>query len=608
MFRIDEGIMYKISVIVPVFNVENKIMNAFNSILNQTIGFENLEVIFVDDNSTDDSKNIIKSLENKYDNVKSFFLSKNSGYAGKPRNIGIKNATANYLMFLDPDDLYFEDACEKLYDEITESGCDFVSGNYISYFNQEEIFRSFNDFYALDMINDKIIVNSIHDYPKLLAIPPSVWSKIFNKEFIINNDLEFPVGIPGQDLVFVDASFLKANSIGFVDVPIVKYAPGVDEKKNTSVTSVRNKNLLSGYIKAYLMVYDLFKDYEDLVRYAVSNLYYWTEQFSISHLSKFEKLEILKFAYPLFEAFNNLGLSPRKELQIFFERVFEKDFVGAIESTERIAFNLIQNETNLQDHIMTRNFILILNNGHIDVNIFKLAQLLKKNNYKLTIVNFDGLNSIEDVFSDFENVINIYEYYSDGNNVKLMINDDEILLHDVENNFNLSFDDFNELKNYFLTELCLKFNEKIFLIHENLIELNIDSNLAYMLDISDERFNFSFLDDSLDNIDFNNCENIFKEIYKEDVNSKYEHQDYLDELPLKLERLSKKNEKLNNKIKKLKNRNDKLKNKNAKLINKNEKLKSKKDKLVEKNKKLNDLVSEFKSRKVIKVVDTLKKI
>ena len=73
MFRIDEGIMYKISVIVPVFNVENKIMNAFNSILNQTIGFENLEVIFVDDNSTDDSKNIIKSLENKYDNVKSFF-------------------------------------------------------------------------------------------------------------------------------------------------------------------------------------------------------------------------------------------------------------------------------------------------------------------------------------------------------------------------------------------------------------------------------------------------------------------------------------------------------------------------------------------------------
>ena len=54
-----------------------------------------------------------------------------------------------------------------------------------------------------------------------------------------------------------------------------------------------------------------------------------------------------------------------------------------------------------------------------------------------------------------------------------------------------------------------------------------------MLKISDERFNFSFLDDSLDNIDFNNCENIFKEIYKEDVNSKYEHQDYLDELPLK---------------------------------------------------------------------------
>ena len=84
--------MYKIPIIVPVFNVEDTLQNAFDSIKAQTIGFENLEVIFVDDNSTDDSVNIIKNYSNKYGNVKVICLDENSGFAGRPRNIGIENA------------------------------------------------------------------------------------------------------------------------------------------------------------------------------------------------------------------------------------------------------------------------------------------------------------------------------------------------------------------------------------------------------------------------------------------------------------------------------------------------------------------------------------
>ena len=122
--------MYKISVIVPVFNVEDTLQNAFDSILNQSIGFENLEVIFVDDKSTDKSADIIKEYSKKYNNVKSVILDENSGFAGKPRNIGIENATAPYLMFLDPDDIFLEDACEILYDNINKNNLELVSGNY----------------------------------------------------------------------------------------------------------------------------------------------------------------------------------------------------------------------------------------------------------------------------------------------------------------------------------------------------------------------------------------------------------------------------------------------------------------------------------------------
>ena len=120
--------MYKISIIVPVYNQEDTLKRAFDSIKNQSFGFENLEVIFVDDASTDNSVNIIKELSDNYKNVKSIQLSENSGFAGKPRNVGIENASALYLMFLDPDDVFLDDACKILYENITENDSDIASG------------------------------------------------------------------------------------------------------------------------------------------------------------------------------------------------------------------------------------------------------------------------------------------------------------------------------------------------------------------------------------------------------------------------------------------------------------------------------------------------
>ena len=131
--------MFKISIILPVFNVEKYVVRAFDSILNQTIGFENLEVIFVDDCSTDNSASIIQNFVNKYDNVKYFGLDKNSGAAGKPRNLGIEKANADYLMFLDPDDVYLDCACEQLYYEIIHNDVDVVSGNFVKIIDDNPI-------------------------------------------------------------------------------------------------------------------------------------------------------------------------------------------------------------------------------------------------------------------------------------------------------------------------------------------------------------------------------------------------------------------------------------------------------------------------------------
>lgn len=88
---------YKVSVIIPVYNADKYLRTAIESVINQTIGFENIELIIVNDNSTDNSRNIIEEYSSKYENIVDIHLEKNSGYPGKPRNVGIERATAPYL-------------------------------------------------------------------------------------------------------------------------------------------------------------------------------------------------------------------------------------------------------------------------------------------------------------------------------------------------------------------------------------------------------------------------------------------------------------------------------------------------------------------------------
>lgn len=87
-----------------------------------------MEVIFIDDASTDASPQIIEVYSNKYDNIKSFFLNKNSGAGGKLHNVGLSHATKDYIMFLDSDDYLMDNACEMLYNEIIKEDIDVVSG------------------------------------------------------------------------------------------------------------------------------------------------------------------------------------------------------------------------------------------------------------------------------------------------------------------------------------------------------------------------------------------------------------------------------------------------------------------------------------------------
>lgn len=132
---------YKISIIIPTYNAKNYLMTAVDSVINQSFGFNNIELIIVDDNSSDGTKEILKELSNKYGNIVPIFLKENTGSPSKPRNIGIQNASSEYIMFLDNDDYYCPNFCETMYNTIIKYNADVISCRNYDYINGE--FRKF---------------------------------------------------------------------------------------------------------------------------------------------------------------------------------------------------------------------------------------------------------------------------------------------------------------------------------------------------------------------------------------------------------------------------------------------------------------------------------
>lgn len=243
---------YKISIVIPTFNLENEIDNAFDSIKRQTIGFDNIEVIFVDDNSTDNTLNKLNDYSNAYENVNIFSTDKNSGYAGKPRNIGLKKATSDYILFLDGDDVLLINACEVLYDKIQSKNADMVIGGHINVYD-----NGIHQHYPpLINNNESFFKNTIN--PQLLNINPAISAKLFNKHLLIDNNLKFLEEIPGQDLVFLLESILNSRTILTLNNFYVYYR----NLNNNSVTLKLTNDYFFGLIKAYLSVCDLFEKYD----------------------------------------------------------------------------------------------------------------------------------------------------------------------------------------------------------------------------------------------------------------------------------------------------------------------------------------------------------
>ena len=315
---------YKISVIIPVFNAQNDLNNAVDSIISQTFGFDNIELILVDDASTDSSKDIIRNYQKEYGNIKLVELSQNSGLPGKPRSLGIDYTTANYIIFLDADDTYEKNAFEILYMAIEETDSDFViSSHYINLDGdmiKANLIPTDNEILSFNPLESQETFDKL-SYNHFVA----PWGKIFKKELITENNIRFPEDSLCEDTYFYFKALINSKKVTLLPKQYL-YVYNTFENKKTAIHGHDMKkfnNFLRGmeYTKELLERNDLSINVFFAENIASLLLIF-------SNLNKNNKLEAILKVY---EFEKNLAIQiPRPEIAILNKFILKKQFRIAI--------------------------------------------------------------------------------------------------------------------------------------------------------------------------------------------------------------------------------------------------------------------------------------
>ena len=216
----------KISLIVPVYNVEKYISKALDSVFNQT--FNGIEIICVDDCSTDGSLDILKDYKEKaksQSNITDFKiieLKENKGQ-GHARNLALTEATGDYVMYLDPDDWYETDAFEKVYNQIVKNNNDFVCFDFYIYYdsiNKRKVCH--NRIKPIEKVINLPNIR-IRDLDANVVVSNYCWAAIFKRDFLLKNDIVFSETIRGEDHPFVIKTFMASDSVSWITEPLYNY-------------------------------------------------------------------------------------------------------------------------------------------------------------------------------------------------------------------------------------------------------------------------------------------------------------------------------------------------------------------------------------------------
>ena len=255
--------MVKISVIVPVYNCEDYLEESIRSILNQT--FKDIEVICVDDGSTDDSLSILNKLSDD-DSCLKVYTQENQG-ASVARNNALEKVSGDYIYFFDADDYAVEDCLEKVYSNAVNNDSDIVFFKYDEYNENTFIKHSSiaieKQFPEADFNNFSF---NCQDYRKLAFRGPfAPWFKFYKKAFLDQHEyFEFPANLIHNDIPFHVKTILKASKISFVPESLYHYRnDNPNSISNTRLSKIHDIFSIIDIVEDFLKSEDLFEDFKD---------------------------------------------------------------------------------------------------------------------------------------------------------------------------------------------------------------------------------------------------------------------------------------------------------------------------------------------------------
>ncbi len=252
--------MTKISLIVPIYNSQNYLEKCIKSLISQTL--KDIQIILINDGSTDNSEKIIKS----FDDERIVYISKNNEGIGKTRNLGIDKATGEFLAFVDSDDYLNEHFCEYMYQKAVNDDCDLVVCDFFEDRNTL-VGIKFKDFKDTNLRETPELINYINLGP---------CNKLYKKSLFDDKSNRFEENLKYEDAPFVVKMLVSANRIGKVNDYLTYYVI-----HSNSETTIRDKRMYDILEITDIIVNDLKKvDYpnDSLVSLAVMILTDYTIQ------------------------------------------------------------------------------------------------------------------------------------------------------------------------------------------------------------------------------------------------------------------------------------------------------------------------------------------
>lgn len=247
--------MLKVSVIVPVYNVEKYLEKCLESLVTQTLS--DIEIITIDDGSIDESKKIIENYIEKYPEKIRYYYKENEGLSSA-RNYGIPYAHGEYIAFLDSDDYIEPTMYEEMYTVAKKENSDMVECDFIWEYPNKKVYDC-----------GKIYNGKKEALEKARVV---AWNKLIKREIIEKEKIEFPYGLRYEDIEFFYKLLPNLNKISFVKKFFIHYVQRENSIVNTQNNKTRDIFKVLDNVIDYYNNNNLFNEYKEQLEYTYVRL------------------------------------------------------------------------------------------------------------------------------------------------------------------------------------------------------------------------------------------------------------------------------------------------------------------------------------------------